>query len=243
MIDLTIICDNRETKVNAELKKRIPKLAKKSKINLTVITQVLDVADFVVSDRKGVERKRGDDFVSSYISGHLEEQMMRLQEAYEIPVLLIEDWDRAFNIRKANGSRLNISAESIYGMQSKIEDWGIHIVVSRDAEDTAILLSRMVFREQKEKGRPCLARSRPKMESLEERQNFFIQGMLNTGPEKSTKLLEIFGDPASIFNAIGKTEYTPKGTFKKVDGNWPPWVEIKGIGPKWTRANEALLWG
>ena len=241
MIELKIICDSRERAVINQLQ-TIPWKT----VELDIDTRQLSVADFVVSSRIGIERKRGDDFVNSMIDGRLDDELTRLKDTYEDPVLLLEDWDRAFNIRKKDGSFINISLNHIYGALAKARKMA-SITVSRDTEDTAINLVRMAYREQKEENQECFARHAPRMGTLRERQLYKLQGLLDTGPKLATRLLDHFGIPGIIYHAIQKTKFrtTPGGNkvFQKVDGEWPVWKEIQGVGVLWVLKNQQLLFG
>jgi ERCC4-type nuclease len=50
----------------------------------------LELGDYIVSERIGIERKAAADFVASLKDGRLFEQAERLVSAYEIPILLLE---------------------------------------------------------------------------------------------------------------------------------------------------------
>lgn len=57
---------------------------------MTLEVAALEVADYVISDRVGIERKAAADFVTSLKDGRLFEQAERLVAAYEIPIILLE---------------------------------------------------------------------------------------------------------------------------------------------------------
>ena len=50
----------------------------------------LDVCDYVVSDRCGIERKSASDFLSSLKDGRLFNQARDMAEVYEKPILILE---------------------------------------------------------------------------------------------------------------------------------------------------------
>ena len=72
---IKIIVDHREYRSNV-----VRNLAVKG---TSVEPQQLDVGDYVLSSRIGVERKNVDDFLDSLISGKLFVQMRKLREAYQ----------------------------------------------------------------------------------------------------------------------------------------------------------------
>ena len=84
---LKIIVDHREP---SNIKKRLIKLGMK------VEEQQLDVADYVISENVACERKTGKDLISSLVDNRLFEQIDRMIETYEQPILLIEDLPSAF---------------------------------------------------------------------------------------------------------------------------------------------------
>ena len=100
----------------------------------------LPVADYILSGRVAVERKRARDFLDSLIRKRIFEQVTRLREAYEKPLLIIED--------EGLFSR-NVDRRAIYGaIACFLTDYEISVVRTRDAEETAMLLYAISAREQ-----------------------------------------------------------------------------------------------
>jgi len=67
-----------------------------------ITEEQLAVGDYILSDRMAVERKRATDFLDSLIKKRLFDQIGRLADAYQRPVLLIEGeglFSRNVNIR------------------------------------------------------------------------------------------------------------------------------------------------
>eukprot|EP01059_Diplonema_ambulator_P005208 TRINITY_DN14958_c0_g1_i1.p1 TRINITY_DN14958_c0_g1~~TRINITY_DN14958_c0_g1_i1.p1 ORF type:complete len:945 (+),score=280.71 TRINITY_DN14958_c0_g1_i1:695-3529(+) len=86
-----IIIDHREfrSKLPSALQRR----------DATLVPQLLDVADYVLSPDIGIERKSIPDLMGSLSSGRLLSQVERLTKKYKIPVLLIEfDTGRPFSL-------------------------------------------------------------------------------------------------------------------------------------------------
>ena len=54
---------------------------------------VQDIADIVISEKIGIERKGGLDFPASITDNRLAEQLPRLKEAYETPILMLEGFN------------------------------------------------------------------------------------------------------------------------------------------------------
>ncbi len=221
-----IIADDREREVIAALAKH----------PADVVPQRLDVADFLVSAECAVERKRGDDLVSSIKDGRFRDELTRLTETFEKPVMVIEDFGRAFYAG-------NFNPASIYGaLGSAALRFGIPIIPSRHAEDTALLLYRLAIREQVERKSVPEARSAPKKLSPEERKAYFLEGFFHTGPEKAKQLLDHFGSPGAVIDALRSTEVkTTKAGKPKLGAS--AFEALKGFGIKWVADNLALLGG
>src|SRR3989338_985460 len=79
--EIVIYVDNRElsSRVVAILEKRC-----------VVREKQLDVADYLLSEHVAVERKTSADFLQSMTDGRLFEQLARLSNAYDSPLLIIE---------------------------------------------------------------------------------------------------------------------------------------------------------
>ncbi len=219
-----IIADDREREVIAALGKH----------PADVVPQRLDVADFLCSAECAVERKRGDDLVSSIKDGRFRDELARLTETFEKPVLVIEDFGRAFFAG-------NFNPASIYGaLGSAALRFGVPIIPTRHAEDTALLLYRLAIREQVERKNAPEARSAPKKLSPEERKTYFLEGFFHTGPEKAKQLLEHFGSPGAVIDALRSAKVTMTKTGKpKLEAS--VFDTLKGFGVKWVMDNQRLI--
>jgi Fanconi anemia group M protein len=114
----------------------------------------LDVCDYVVSDRCGVERKDVADFLSSMKDGRLFGQARDMAETYEKPILILEgQMSRAFK-------RSRMRPASVYGALSSLAlDYGLSIIPTESPEMTSVLLHRLAYREQAKEERPLQLRS------------------------------------------------------------------------------------
>ena len=78
----------------------------------------LDIGDYVLSSRIGVERKNVDDFLESLIGGKLFKQIAHLRDAYSRPVLILEGENLL--------TKRNVSHNAIFGSLASISvDFGI----------------------------------------------------------------------------------------------------------------------
>jgi len=167
----------------------------------------LPVGDYILSHRIAVERKRAEDFLDSLIKKRIFEQIKRLKEAYEKPILIIED--------EGLFSR-NIDSRAVYGaIACLVTDYTIPVIRTRDANETASLLYAMAAREQfKKKKEVCLRGKKPNM-SVKERQQFIIEGLPNVSAILAKRLLNHFKSVKNIFNASFEDLQKVEGIGKK----------------------------
>lgn len=124
-----VIVDNREH--NLEIIQGL------SKNGLELSFAQLPVGDYILSDRICVERKTSSDFESSIIDARLFDQLERLKSSFEKPLLIIE------------GSGYRLGSNIILGTALKVYlDYGIPILWSTDALETADIISAISKREQ-----------------------------------------------------------------------------------------------
>ncbi|OYT33621.1 MAG: RNA helicase [Candidatus Aenigmarchaeota archaeon ex4484_52] len=191
---ITIIADVRESKIN----KKLSELANKNNIELKI--NQLKVADFVLSDRLGVERKQIDDFIDSIIDKRLFEQMTSLSSSFLRPILIIEDVDAA-NIFDLKYSR-NINIDAVIGAINSISiDFRIPIYFTKDIHQTCDILICLAKREQTEKNRSVQIGSARKVQSFEEIQEQIIGSFPRINRNIAIKLLDEFKSIKNIVNA------------------------------------------
>lgn len=185
-VNVKIIIDHRESR---SLVMRF--LSQK---DLTVEPQQLQVGDYIISSRIGIERKTVDDFLTSLIDGKLFIQMKNLRATYSRPLLIVEG-DGLLTKR-------NISHNAIFGsIVSIIVDFGIPIVTTRTPKETADFLFVMTQREQKEGDRAVALRGQKTARTISEQQQFLIEGLPNVSGILAQRLLQHFGSIRSLANA------------------------------------------
>jgi len=222
---IKIVMDNREPN-------KIAELIKKEGIDLTITR--LDIGDYILSNTLAVERKSGDDFVSAVADNRLFEQLIRLKNSYINPILILENITPIFEKRQIN---LN----SIYGIMGYIASrLNIPIIPTRNEYDSVILLKRLAIREQIKDENPILARRAPKNMTLDDRCQYLLEGLFQTGPKKAKLLLNTFKNPYNVFTSIVKCKFIFTKTGK-VKGFKGPFNNIKGIGVKYIMENKKLL--
>ncbi|PNX46441.1 MAG: hypothetical protein BV459_06380 [Thermoplasmata archaeon M11B2D] len=183
---LKIIVDHRES--------RSPVMRFLTQKDALVEPQQLDVGDYIVSPRIGVERKTVDDFLNSLIEGKLFVQMKNLRATYARPLLLIEG-DGLLTKR-------NISHNAIFGSFAAIMvDFGIPIITTHTPQETADFLAVMAQREQKEGDRTVSVRGEKTARTISEQQQFLVEGLPNVSAVLAQRLLQHFGSIRSLANA------------------------------------------
>jgi Fanconi anemia group M protein len=199
--NIKIIVDNREYRSNV-----IRFLSRK---DIEIESQQLDVGDYVLSSRIGVERKEVDDFLSSLIEGKLFFQMRKLRNAYSRPVLILEGEDLL--------TKRNINHNAIFGsLVSIIVDFGIPIITTKSTHETADLLYVMANREQKEGDKAVAIRGEKWSKSAHEQQQFVIEGLPNVSAVLAKRLLQNFGSIKAIINASEEELCTVQGIGKNI---------------------------
>ncbi|MHA1792110.1 MAG: ERCC4 domain-containing protein [Promethearchaeota archaeon] len=220
-----VVMDNREP---ANIRKWL------EEEGIAVDVKRLDVGDYLIEPGVIIERKSGNDLTSSIMDNRLFEQVNRLFETGASPVLILEDFSSIF---KNTGMR----SSSIFGALVYLAwRFKIPVIPARNWADTALILKRFALRVQVQDDDPILARSVPKLMTIEERKAFILEGMIKVGPKTAKKLIEIFGNPLNVFKALQASEvtYTKTGNPKGVEG---PLKGIKGVGVKFILENKKLL--
>ena len=180
---IEVVVDDRENSIAKEL----------SRSDIDVDKKRLDVADFIVSDRTGVERKEAADFVDSIVDNRLFDQLQEIQQ-FDQPLIIIEGKD-LYHHR-------DISPEAIRGALSSIVlDYGTPIIWTQDEDDTAETLKSLAKREQKDKDRDVQVRGTKSGMTPEETMEFIVSGIPDVNTKIAERLLEEFGTVREIFTA------------------------------------------
>ncbi|NMC58632.1 MAG: hypothetical protein GYA51_04485 [Candidatus Methanofastidiosa archaeon] len=179
-----IIADDREDK----------KVLRLLSENANVKINRLEIGDYILSNRIGVERKSSNDFIESLIQGRLFPQLLSLSNTFEIPILIIEGED-IYSLR-------NIDEKAIRGaIISTMIDFRTRVIFTKNPEETSNLLIEISTREQKEKERIPAIRGEKRIMSLKEKQIFIVEGLPDISSVLSRRLLEKFGSILGVFNA------------------------------------------
>ena len=222
-----IIVDSREHKLKTLLDKR--------KETITYDSEQLDIADIVISEEIAIERKEGFDFVSSIMDNRLFEQLIRLKDTYQTPIIILEGLnDNVFE-------NVGMKHSSIYGALAFISyKLGVSVIPTLNLEETAIAIERIAYREQVKDDMPLLSRKAPKGMTIDDRRIYIIEGLVDIGPKKAKLLIEKFKTPHNVIKAIRKTRitFTKNGNPKGIEG---PLKEVKGFSWKFLQKNKNIL--
>lgn len=160
-----------------------------------VKVQRLPMADFILSDSVGVERKLVQDFVASLIDKRLLQQLKDLKNNFEKPLLIIEGMEDIYSVRK-------VHPNAIRGMLATIAiSYNIPVLYTKDAMDTTELLLAIAKREQKDTTKEFGVRQERKPLTSKEQQEFIVESLPYVGPQLAKSLLQKFGSVKSIVNA------------------------------------------
>lgn len=183
---ITIIMDERER--TTDLKALLEEMGAK------VRQQVLNVGDFILSDRVVVERKTRADFENSIIDGRLFNQAGAMAQ-FPKPLLIIEG--ESFEARVNRNALLGAIA-------SLMLDFNIVLFFTYDQKATAELLYALAKREQMAEKRPLRLKGDKRAYTLDEQRQMLVECLPNVGPRFAQALLKRFGSVEAIVNATEK---------------------------------------
>lgn len=159
-----------------------------------ITMKVLEVGDYVVSDRVCIERKTAQDFVASIIDPerNLFRQISDLARSYDKPLLILEGRDlytRQVNPKSIRGAMVSIAV-----------DYGVPIIPTEDRNETAAVIAILAKREQAEGHEPKV-HGRKTARTLKEQQEYLISAIPSVGPAVARNLLMHFGSIERIMTA------------------------------------------
>jgi Fanconi anemia group M protein len=180
-----------------------------------VRTLPLKVGDFICSDRICIERKGGNDFVSSLIDGRLFEQAREMKDNFSKPIFLVEG---NYYKQEMNDNAIKSALASI------IIDYDIPIVFTRDEIDTAKTIFWIAEREQIIHKRIVGIKGKKKPKQMEDLQESFISGLPGVSTVLSRRILNKF-KTIKNFSNVRESELS----------------EVKGIGKTLAKRLHILL--
>ena len=184
MQEARIIIDNRERNLS------IIEGLEKNGIDLSFAQ--LPVGDYILSDRICVERKTSSDLEGSIINARLFDQLERLRASFDKPMLLVE----------GSGSDFRLNGNVILGTALKVYlDYGIQVLWSGDAIETADILSAISRREQVHKSHEPKLVGIKRAYTVDQWQILILSSIPGVGTKLANNLLSEFKSIKSIANA------------------------------------------
>jgi len=194
--EILVVCDWREKDVIKELKK----------LGLRVVELQLQVGDFVISEKVGIERKSANDFVDSIISGRLFSQAKSLSESFEIPLIIIEGLPQR-----------EISENALKGaIASLLIDFRVTLLNSKNPKDTARTIFWLAKRVQKSGKTEVSFKVKKKKVDMTTIQKQILSSFPGISGKLSSRLLEKFGSLEKIFSASEIELCRVKGVGRKL---------------------------
>lgn len=190
-----------------------------SEMEVDVKVNAMSVGDYQISDEVAIERKTAKDFVDSIVDKRLFKQANQLREEFKRPLIILEGDDLYTGFINPNAIRGSIASIAL--------DFGISIIPTRNAQDTAAMIKRIAIREQNNEKTPIQIRTDRKPVNMWEQQLFIVESLPNIGPVNAKKLLEHFGTVSAIINASESDLQEVEGIGKKTAENIKKVVDSK----------------
>ena len=164
-------------------------------LGIDIVLEVLEVGDYVISDRVAIERKTAADFVDSLVGADrdLFRQIGDLTRTYERPLLILEGRDlyaRQVHPNAIRGALVSIAV-----------DFGVSIIPTEDEEETASVIALIARREQQDRKAPSV-HGRKTARTLKEQQEDLISSIPGVGAVVARKLLKCFGSVEKVATAL-----------------------------------------
>jgi Fanconi anemia group M protein len=194
-----IVVDNRE------MRSGIAKALKTLGAALQV--ESLEVGDYILSDRVGVEAKTSSDLAKSIVDRRLFSQLEALCKTFEIPLLLVS----GASLYAAGG----VNPESVRGaLASAMVDFRVPIINVADPSDAAHLLFAIARREQRERKQTFSLRGSKPVPSMPAFQEYIIASLPGVNTTLARRLLAKFGSVTAIVQATLEDLQTVQGIGK-----------------------------
>jgi len=190
-----------------------------TEMEMDVKVRPMAVGDYQVSDDVAIERKTAKDFVDSIMDKRLFKQATELREEFKKPLIILEGDDFYNGFINPNAVRGSIASIAL--------DFGISIIPTRNAQDTAAMIKRIAIREQTGEKPHIQTRTDKKPVNMWEQQLFIIESLPNIGPVNAKKLLEHFGTVSKVINASENELMEVEGIGKKTAKNIRKVVDSK----------------
>lgn len=197
--EIKIVVDNRE------MRSGIAQALKKLGAALQV--ESLEVGDYIVSDRVGVEAKTSNDLAKSIVDRRLFSQLETLSKTFEIPLLLVS----GPSLYAAGG----VNPESIRGaLASAMVDFRVPVINVSTPAEAAHLLFAIARREQRERKQTFSLRGSKPGPTMPAFQEYIIASLPGVNTTLARRLLARFGNITAIVQATLEELQTVQGIGK-----------------------------
>lgn len=181
---IIIICDNRETKS--------PVVRKLSLMDVEIKLEQLPVADYIISETSGIERKAAQDFTDSIKDGRLFKELFELKKFFKNPILILE----------GDLFTSSVNENALYGaISSIILNLGINIYRTADSNETSLFIYHLAKKAQVTSKGDFKIRFEKKPVEDSELLEFIVAGIPGINTLRAKNLLMEFKSLQEIFNA------------------------------------------
>jgi Fanconi anemia group M protein len=185
---VTVYADYRE-KSSGIIKKLI-------ELGIKINLQKLEIGDYLLSERVVVEYKTVPDFVDSILDKRLLSQLKDMKR-YQKQIIILEGDGDIYSQRQ-------LHPNAVRGMIATIcVDYGIPIIRTKDADDSALTMAMIAKREQTDDNREFTMHGAKPL-TLKEQQEYIVSALPGVGPILSKPLLLKFQSVKNIVNATEK---------------------------------------
>jgi len=192
--DIKAIPDAKEYKITCDTRETASGVVRiLSLMGLQLDLVQLPVADYVISERVGIERKSSQDFNDSITDGRLFSELMELKNNFEIPILILEG---------DPFSESKLQENAIYGaITSIILNLGITVYRTDDTYQTAMFLYQLAKKEQRKVKSDVKLRFDKIPIEISDQLEYIVAGIPGVNALRAKNLLNEFESLQTIFNA------------------------------------------
>jgi Fanconi anemia group M protein len=194
--ELTRYAPENSLKVTADFREKGSGIIKELiELGANTSLETLNTADYIASNRVGIEHKTSRDFVNSIIDGRLLDQIKELKNNYERPLIIVEGSEDIYSLR-------NIHPNAIRGMLATIAiSYGIPVIHTKDFKESASLIYIIAKREQEKLGNDFTPHCEKRIATLKDQQEYFVSALPNIGLSLAKNLLTEFKTVKNLVNS------------------------------------------
>ncbi|MCD6093164.1 MAG: hypothetical protein J7J38_04075 [Candidatus Aenigmarchaeota archaeon] len=200
--------ESRKPKIIFDSREKKSLVVENLKTKCELEEKLLDVGDFLLSDRVCCEKKTTTDFVQSIVDKRMFNQLKNMKENFPIQLLIIEGNGLYDN---------NVNADAIRGALASIAiNFRVPILWTKSPKETADMLYIIAKREQFGEKRPIRVRGERKPKDIKRCQEYLIAGLPDIDSIRARNLLKHFKCPEFVFTASEKELRRVNGIGKEL---------------------------